>query len=207
MLVESYYAENLTFLNCGSVRRANCGRSGSWRSAGSVGGMKTRTIIVDDELLARERLRQLLDNEPEIEIVGECADGREAVAAICKQAPHLVFLDIQMPELDDFGVLEAIHTELTPVIVFVTAYDKYAQRLFEDHAVDYLLKPFDRERFQAVLQHARQQLRNREGNELTGRLSAMLTEWRSTPRVKHLSPENWPFVPELSHSVPQIYAH
>jgi two-component system LytT family response regulator len=116
--------------------------------------MKTRTLIVDDESLARERLRQLLQNEPEIEIVGECADGRGAAAAIRKEAPDLVFLDIQVPELDGFGVLEAIRTEPAPEIVFVTAYNKFAQRLFEDQAVDYLLKPFDRERFQMALRHA-----------------------------------------------------
>ena len=116
--------------------------------------MKTRTLIVDDELLARERLRQLLQNEPEIEIVGECADGREAVAAIRKMSPDLIFLDIQMPELDGFGVLEAIRGEPAPVIVFVTAHDRFAVRAFEVHAVDYLLKPFDRERFQTALRHA-----------------------------------------------------
>src|SRR5215510_3977590 len=104
--------------------------------------MKIRTLIVDDEELARERLRQLLQNQPEIELIGECADGNEAVAAIQKHSPELVFLDIQMPELDGFGVLEAINTEPSPVIVFVTAHDKFALRAFEVHAVDYLLKPF-----------------------------------------------------------------
>jgi two-component system LytT family response regulator len=106
--------------------------------------MKIRTLIVDDESLARDRLRQLLVNEPEIEIVGECADGREAVAAIQKTPPDLIFLDVQMPELDGFGVLEAMGAGPMPVIVFVTAYDQFAVRAFEVHAVDYLLKPFDR---------------------------------------------------------------
>jgi len=112
--------------------------------------MKARTLIVDDEELARERLRQLLANQPEIELVGECVDGREAVAAIKEKSPDLVFLDIQMPELDGFAVLEAVNVEPMPVIVFVTAYDKFALRAFEVHAVDYLLKPFDRERFESA---------------------------------------------------------
>src|SRR5260370_38442538 len=110
--------------------------------------MKARTLIVDDEELARERLRQLLANQPEIELVGECADGREAVAAIKEKSPDLVFLDIQMPELDGFAVLEAVNVEPMPVIVFVTAYDKFALRAFEVHAVDYLLKPFAPDPFQ-----------------------------------------------------------
>jgi len=127
--------------------------------------MKIRTLVVDDEALARDRLRQLLQSEPEIELIGECADGREAVAVIQKSAPDLVFLDVQMPELDGFGVLEAISGQPLPVIVFVTAHDKFALRAFEVHAVDYLLKPFDRERFQAALQHALDQARNRSGGE------------------------------------------
>ena len=116
--------------------------------------MKVRTLIADDELLARERLRQLLADQPEIEIVGECADGREAAAEIQKKIPELIFLDIQMPELDGFDVLEAINLEPMPIIVFVTAHDRFALRAFEVHAVDYLLKPFDRERFQSALHRA-----------------------------------------------------
>jgi len=115
---------------------------------------KIRTLIVDDEALARERLRQLLVNEPEIELVGECADGQEALEVIRRQAPDLIFLDIQMPELDGFGVLEALNGP-QPVIVFVTAYDKFALRAFEVHAVDYLLKPVGAERFEAALVRAR----------------------------------------------------
>src|SRR5271157_4362422 len=113
--------------------------------------MKIRTLIVDDEPLARDRLRQLLQNEPDIELIGECADGREAVTAIKKVPPELLFLDVQMPELDGFGVLEAVGTGPMPVIVFVTAHDRFALRAFEVHAVDYLLKPFDRARFQKAL--------------------------------------------------------
>ena len=123
--------------------------------------MKIRTLIVDDESLARERLRQLLQDKPEIEIIGECADGQEAVTALEKDRPDLVFLDIQMPELDGFGVLKAIRDEPMPVIVFVTAHDQFALRAFEVHAVDYLLKPFDRERFGIALNHALEQVKQR----------------------------------------------
>ena len=132
--------------------------------------MKMRTLIVDDELLARERVRQLLLPEPEIEIVGECSNGREAVAVIQEKRPDLIFLDVQMPELDGFGVLQAISGGPMPVIVFVTAHDKFALRAFEFHAVDYLLKPFDRSRFQAALQRALEQVKQRQGGALDQRL-------------------------------------
>src|SRR5579864_5321938 len=124
--------------------------------------MKVRTLIVDDEELARDRLRQLLRNQPEVELVGECADGRQAVASIHELSPDLIFLDIQIPELDGFGVLEAINSEPMPVIVFVTAHDKFALRAFEVHAVDYLLKPFDRERFEKDLSRATERVKQRE---------------------------------------------
>ncbi len=127
---------------------------------------KIRTLIVDDESLARDRLRQLLQAEPEIELVGESSDGRAAVAAIKDLAPDLVFLDVQMPELDGFQVLQAVGAETAPAIVFVTAYDQFALRAFEIHAVDYLLKPFDRSRFQKALQHAMNQIQHRaDSNE------------------------------------------
>jgi two-component system, LytTR family, response regulator len=141
--------------------------------------MKIRTLIVDDEALARDRLRQLLEQEAEIQIIGECADGCEAVAAIQQSSPDLVFLDVQMPELDGFGVLEAIGSQPMPVIVFVTAYDKFALRAFEVHAVDYLLKPFDRERFQAALRHATEQARNKTSGIHTEPQAAVLTQLRS----------------------------
>lgn len=138
--------------------------------------MKTRTLIVDDELLARERLRQLLRDEPDIEIVGECADGEQALAAIRREAPDLIFLDVQMPELDGFGVLEAVTTEPPPVIVFVTAHDKFALRAFEVHAADYLLKPFDRERFKTALLHAVDRLKYRERSDQSNAQAAVLAE-------------------------------
>lgn len=138
--------------------------------------MKIRTLIVDDESLARERLRQLLQSEAEIDVVGECADGQEAVAAIQKQSPDLIFLDVQMPELDGFGVIEAITAQPPPVIVFVTAHDKFALRAFEVHAVDYLLKPFDRERFQKALARALDRVKHRENTRPTEGQSAVLAE-------------------------------
>jgi two-component system LytT family response regulator len=140
--------------------------------------MNIRTLIVDDESLARDRLRQLLEAEAGIEIVGECSDGSEAVAAIRKTTPDLVFLDIQMPELDGFGVLEAIGGQPMPVIVFVTAYDKFALRAFEVHAVDYLLKPFDRDRFQVALRHATEQARNKAAGLHLEPQAAVLTQLR-----------------------------
>lgn len=145
--------------------------------------MRIRTLIVDDEALARERIRQLLQNEAEIEIIGECAEGQAAVAAIRKEKPDLVFLDIQMPELDGFGILEAIGTESAPVIVFVTAHDQFALKAFEVHAVDYLLKPFDRERFQTALRHALGQVKNREGDLVARRLSAVIAELKAPAKA------------------------
>lgn len=141
--------------------------------------MKVRTLIADDELLARERLRQLLGGQPEIELVGECVDGREAVAAIQEKSPDLIFLDIQMPELDGFAVLEAIKTEPMPVIVFVTAHDKFALRAFDVHAVDYLLKPFDRERFESALRRALEQVKNRGNAAQAQAQAALLAEVQS----------------------------
>jgi two-component system, LytTR family, response regulator len=141
---------------------------------------KVRTLIVDDEPLARERLRQLLQSHPEMEIVGESADGREAVAAIEESSPDLLFLDVQMPELDGFGVLEAISDKPMPVIVFVTAHDKFALRAFEVHAVDYLLKPFDRERFDAALSHALDQVKSRAAGKPAENQAALVADLKST---------------------------
>jgi two-component system LytT family response regulator len=119
---------------------------------------KVRVLIVDDEPLAREGVRSMLDREPDIEILGECGDGRLAVLAIEKQLPDLIFLDVQMPELNGFDVLEALEIESMPVVIFVTAYDRYALKAFEVHALDYLLKPFDHERFSLALAQARKQI-------------------------------------------------
>lgn len=133
--------------------------------------MRLRVLIADDEPLARERLRQLLSAEPDTEIIGECADGRETVAAIRTASPDLVFLDVQMPELDGFGVLRALGEERLPAVIFVTAYDRYAVRAFETCAVDYLLKPFDRERLRRALHRGRTRARE---SESTRRISSLL---------------------------------
>ena len=117
--------------------------------------MTLRALIVDDEDLARQRVRNFLAQEADVLIVGECANGLEAVQAIETKAPDLVFLDIQMPELDGFGVVEAVGASRMPATLFVTAYDQFALKAFEASAIDYLLKPFDRERFQRALERAR----------------------------------------------------
>ncbi|MCI0695278.1 LytTR family DNA-binding domain-containing protein [candidate division KSB1 bacterium] len=136
--------------------------------------MKIRTLIVDDEPLARERIRTLLADELDLEIIGECANGHEAVGAIQRDKPDLLFLDVQMPELDGFGVLQRLGAEKLPAVIFVTAYDQYALRAFEVHALDYLLKPFDRERFQKALQRARLQIQQAKDGDLNQRLLALL---------------------------------
>jgi two-component system LytT family response regulator len=115
-------------------------------------------VVVDDELPARDRLRTLLARHPDVEVVGECADGREALARLEHDRPDLLFLDIQMPGLDGFGVLEALGPGRWPQVIFVTAYDQHALRAFEVHALDYLLKPFDDGRLTRALDHARAQL-------------------------------------------------
>jgi two-component system LytT family response regulator len=137
-----------------------------------------RTLIVDDEPLARQRLRKLLEAEPDIEVIGECPDGESAVTAIVEHRPDLVFLDVQMPDLDGFGVLEAVGAEEMPTVIFVTAYDHYALRAFEVHALDYLLKPFDRERFDKALGRARAHLGRDRPGEVHEQLQALLADVR-----------------------------
>jgi two-component system LytT family response regulator len=117
---------------------------------------KLRAVIVDDEDLARQVVRELLEAHPEIEIAAECANGFEAVKAVTELKPDLLFLDIQMPKLDGFEVLELIGTDMA--VIFATAYDQHALRAFEVHAVDYLLKPFGAERFEQALARARQRM-------------------------------------------------
>lgn len=145
--------------------------------------MKIRTLIVDDEPLARERLRSLLDATGDIEVIAECSNGREAVQAILERKPDLVFLDVQMPELDGFGVLAELQGHPLPLVVFVTAFDKFALRAFEVHAVDYLLKPFDRERFEVALTRARDRFKNRQAGDIEKRMTELLQTLRPEPRA------------------------
>jgi two-component system LytT family response regulator len=144
--------------------------------------MKIRTLIIDDMLLARKRVRRYLSADPEVEIVGECADGHEAISAIESLSPDLLFLDVQMPELDGFDVLKAVGAEKIPAVIFVTAYDQFALRAFEVHALDYLLKPFDRERVRKALERAKAQLKHQEAGILDERLQALLKDIRTESR-------------------------
>jgi two-component system LytT family response regulator len=133
-----------------------------------------RALIADDEPPARRKLRELLRRETDFEIVGEAADGVEAVAAIREASPDVVFLDIQMPRLDGFGVIAEVGTEAMPLVVFVTAYDEHALRAFEVEALDYLLKPFAPSRFQGLLERLRRRIGQDPGDldERIGRLLA-----------------------------------
>jgi len=148
---------------------------------------RIRTLVVDDEPIARERVLSLLQQEDDVEVVGECGDGAQAVAAIQHQVPDLVFLDVQMPGVDGFGVIEAIGAEKMPTVVFVTAYDEYALRAFEVHALDYLLKPFGRDRFRQTLSHARAHLERRRAGDLGRRLLALVNDIKpEAPKLDRL---------------------
>ena len=141
---------------------------------------KIRTLIVDDETLARRLIQRLLRNDVDVEVIGECANGKEAVTTIRKERPDLVFLDIQMPEMDGFAVINDLKAEFLPNIVFTTAYEQYAIRAFELHAVDYLLKPFDQSRFAEMLEHAKTQIVVRgTGSRL--QLEALLENVKNPP--------------------------
>jgi two-component system LytT family response regulator len=136
-----------------------------------------RVLIVDDEPLARRRLKGLLKDEPEVEIAGECDDGPSAVAAAKRLAPDIMFLDVQMPGMDGFDVIEALGAMRCPAVVFVTAYDEYALKAFEVHAVDYLLKPFDRKRLRQALSRARALTLHEK--DLGRRLAAVMADIRA----------------------------
>jgi two-component system LytT family response regulator len=141
-----------------------------------------RALVIDDEPLAREMIREMLEGDSDVEIIGECANGREAVAAIRSLSPDLIFLDIQMPELGGFEVLESLKNENVPNIIFATAYDQYAVRAFEVHALDYLLKPFDRERFEAAWKRAKGLIRDDRFNQRDQHILALLEELKAGPR-------------------------
>jgi two-component system LytT family response regulator len=136
--------------------------------------MTVRVLVVDDEPIARRGIVTLLADDAEVEVVGQAGDGRAAVEAIRALEPDIVFLDVQMPELDGFDVVDAVGVDAVGAFVFVTAYDAYAIRAFDVSAVDYLLKPFDRDRFRAALDRAKKALRSRETGELHERVDALL---------------------------------
>lgn len=147
-----------------------------------------RTIIVDDEPLARRNLRLLLDKDPQIEVLEECRNGREAIKAINSLSPDLIFLDIQMPEIDGFDVLARVDPDHIQALIFVTAFDKYALKAFDVHALDYLLKPFDDERFRHALERAKTQIEAREIDRLSKRLLALLADRESERREARQEP-------------------
>jgi two-component system LytT family response regulator len=140
----------------------------------STDAKSIRALIVDDEPLARRTIRDLLRDDPEVNVVGECGGGREAVESIRRQPPDLLFLDIQMPGMDGFDVLSHIELERIPAIIFVTAYDAYALKAFEVHALDYLLKPFTDERFREALARAKSQVELRDVRSLADSLRGFL---------------------------------
>jgi two-component system LytT family response regulator len=146
------------------------------------GSLRIRTLIVDDEQLARERLQALLKDDPDIHIIGECATGNEAVDAIRNESPDLVFLDVQMPEGNGFEVLESVDFHKMPIVVFVTAYDQYAVRAFDVHALDYLLKPFDHARFEKTLIRAKSEVVLRNSTNVDQKLLALLEHIESNKK-------------------------
>jgi two-component system LytT family response regulator len=141
-----------------------------------VSARRIRTLIVDDEPAGRRGVRLLLEADPEIEIVGECENGSQAVAAINDITPDLVFLDVQMPGMSGLDVLAAIHPERMPVVVFVTAYDQYALQAFEARALDYLLKPFSDRRFASALERAKDYVKREDLGTLASRLLELARE-------------------------------
>jgi two-component system LytT family response regulator len=147
--------------------------------------MRIRTLIVDDEVLARRGIRQYLALEPDIEVVGECGDGLAAIDAIAALQPDLVFLDIAMPEADGFDVVAAVGPDNMPATIFVTAYDQYAVRAFEIHALDYLLKPVEPERIRTAVARARAQLAVKP-DDLAARVAAVLGELGRGPARRYL---------------------
>ena len=150
-----------------------------------------KVLIADDEELARHRIRDLLEGHPRLSVCAECRDGREAAKGIREHAPDLVFLDINMPELDGFGVIREVGRDQMPVVIFVTAYDEHAVRAFEASAIDYLLKPFDRSRFEQALDRALGHFRRADPIEELERRVERLME------LTDVEPEKKPFADRL----------
>jgi two-component system LytT family response regulator len=145
---------------------------------------KIRAVIADDEPLARRRIRRMLAHDPEVDVVGDCGNGKDAVATIKSLNPNLLFLDVQMPEVDGFDVLESIDPNRMPFVIFVTAYDQYALRAFDVSAVDYLVKPFDRARFEKALARAKSRLATERAGDFSQQTLALLEELKA--RTNHV---------------------
>jgi two-component system LytT family response regulator len=141
--------------------------------------MDIKTIIVDDEPLARERVKRFLRDEPDITLIGECCNGTDAIKAIRDKNPDLVFLDIQMPEKNGFEVIRSLGAKEIPTVVFVTAYDQYALQAFDVHALDYLLKPFNRDRIHRAVKRAREQIESRRLGNLDERLTSLIADLKN----------------------------
>ena len=139
---------------------------------------KLHVLIIDDEPLARERIRRLLSDQSTVEILRECESGTDAIEAIHALKPDLIFLDVQMPEVDGFAVLAAIPSEARPAVIFTTAFDQFAVKAFEVHALDYILKPFDRERLLTAVEKARRSLKSDEATDQQARLTRLIEEVR-----------------------------
>lgn len=148
-----------------------------------VSRRRISVIVVDDEPPARRNLRALLERDNEVELVAECGNGRDAVSSIRTLAPDLVFLDVQMPELDGFGVVDGLSGYPLPFIIFVTAYDQYALKAFDVNAVDYLLKPFSDERFHKALAQAKQQIRQQDAGDFGRRMLELIGTTDSKPEA------------------------
>lgn len=143
---------------------------------------RIKVLIVDDEPLARALITELLKDFDEFQIIGECSNGKQAIVCIKENAPDLVFLDVQMPEMDGFAVLEQIQNEIAPTIIFVTAYDQYAIRAFDFHAVDYLLKPFSQTRFKKALSRAGERISSKSTDDVTEQqISSLLENYQNKP--------------------------
>ena len=149
--------------------------------------MKIRALIIDDEPLARRGLLRFLKNDPEAEVVGECADGGAAVGVILSKKPDLVFLDVQMPEMDGFEVVRRVGPGKMPLTILVTAYDRYAVRAFEENAIDYLLKPVGQERFAKALARAKERIAERSRHDTARRIISTLAQLeRQNAYLEHL---------------------
>lgn len=145
--------------------------------------MTIRALIVDDEALARQRVRQLASAEPDVEIVAECASGAEACTALLRERPQVVFLDVQMPEMDGFEVLEHVPRDYLPFVIFTTAFDRHAIRAFDAHALDYLLKPLRADRFREALERARVRLGEQQAREMVNGLVTFLDDRAQAPAL------------------------